>query len=155
MLYIRMTLCFMLIVINGLQVFGQSEKYEKQKEEKLAEPSPFESIISGSKQDQIVFQDDYVVAFVPLRKQAPVHLLIVPKKRVPTLNDATEDDAVMLGRLFLVAKKLAGEYGIDKTGYRVSVNTNEHAGQSVFHLHVHLVGGMILGPMVEQSYSEK
>lgn len=146
-----------LVLLTYLCVTGyaQSEKYEKEKQVKLANPSPFEAIISGSKQQEIVFQDDYVVAFVPLRKQAPVHLLIVPKKRVPTLNEATEEDAVLLGRLFLVAKKLAQEYGIDKSGYRLSLNTNEHAGQSVFHLHLHLIGGMPLGPMVEQSYSEK
>lgn len=151
----RVIVCLILIGFSALTVLGQSEKYEKEKQEKLSKPSPFEAIISGSKQDQIVFQDEYVVAFVPLRKQAPVHLLIVPKKRVPTLNDATEEDAVMLSRLFLVAKKLAADYGIDKTGYRISVNTNEHAGQSVFHLHAHLLGGMPLGPMVEQSYTEK
>jgi len=134
---------------------AQSEKYEQQKNEKLQKPSPFEAIISGAKQDQIIFQDDYVVAFLPLRKQAPVHLLIVPKKRIPTLNEVTEDDSIMLSRLLLAARNLANQYGIDKSGYRIAMNTNEDAGQSVFHVHLHLLGGMPLGPMAEQTYKEK
>ncbi|NJM26704.1 MAG: histidine triad nucleotide-binding protein [Bacteroidia bacterium] len=117
-------------------------------------PSPFENIISGTEQRQIIYQDDYVVAFVPLRKQAPVHLLIVPKRRIATLNEVREDDAVLLGKMMLAARKLAKDQGIDETGYRVSLNTNENAGQSVFHIHLHLLGGMALGPMVTQSYKE-
>ncbi len=139
----------------SLHARAQSEKYELSKLEKLSKPSPFEAIISGSKQDQIVYQDEYVVAFVPLRKQAPVHLLIVPKKRIPTLNDISSEDEVLLSKLLTAAKKLAIDYEIDKSGYRLAINTNENAGQSVFHIHVHLLGGMFLGPMVEQSYQEK
>ena len=75
-----------LVLLFCAATMAQSEKYEQQKNEKLQKPSPFEAIISGAKQDQIIFQDDYVVAFLPLRKQAPVHLLIVPKKRIPTLK---------------------------------------------------------------------
>ena len=98
----------------------------------------------------IVYEDDDVIAFVPLRLQAPVHLLIVPKKEIHTINDATDEDALVLGKLFLVAKKLAKEKGIAETGYRLSMNINEDAGQSVFHLHMHLLGGKKLGPMVTQ-----
>lgn len=144
-----------LVLLFCTATMAQSEKYEQQKNEKLQKPSPFEAIISGVKQDQIIFQDDYVVAFLPLRKQAPVHLLIVPKKRIPTLNEVTEDDSIMLGRLLLAAKNLAKQYGIDKSGYRIAMNTNEDAGQSVFHVHLHLLGGMLLGPMAEQTYKEK
>lgn len=147
--------CLLLILFTSISAMAQSEEYEKTKAEKLQKPSPFEAIISGPKQDEIIYQDEDVVAFVPLRKQAPVHLLIVPKERVPTLNEVTEYDTIMLSKLLLAAKNLAAEYGIDKTGYRIAINTNEDAGQSVFHIHVHLLGGMKLGPMVEQTYSEK
>ena len=98
----------------------------------------------------IVYEDDDVIAFVPLRLQAPVHLLIVPKKEIHTINDVTDEDALVLGKLFLVAKKLAKEKGISETGYRLSININEDAGQSVFHLHMHLLGGQKLGPMLTQ-----
>ena len=99
----------------------------------------------------IVYEDDEIIAFVPLREQAPVHLLVVPKKRIPTMNDIEESDANLIGRMFLVAKKLAKEKGIDQTGYRLSINTNEDSGQSVFHIHLHLLGGRKLGPMVTQT----
>ena len=147
--------CLLLILFTSISAMAQSEEYEKTKAEKLQKPSPFEAIISGPKQDEIIYQDEDVVAFVPLRKQAPVHLLIVPKERIPTLNEVSEDDAILLSKLLLAAKNLAAKYGIDQTGYRIAINTNEDAGQSVFHIHVHLLGGMKLGPMMEQTYSEK
>ncbi len=76
--------------------------------------------------------------------------MIVPKKEIHTINDVSDDDLMVLGKLFLVAKKLAKENGIAETGYRLSINTNEDAGQSVFHLHMHLLGGEKLGLMVSQ-----
>ncbi|MEM9833883.1 MAG: histidine triad nucleotide-binding protein [Bacteroidota bacterium] len=110
----------------------------------------FTKIINRELPANIVYEDEEVIAFVPLRLQAPVHLLIVPKKEIPTINDVTEADTQLLGKLFLVAKKLAAERGIAETGYRLSMNINEDAGQSVFHLHMHLLGGRKLGPMVTQ-----
>jgi histidine triad (HIT) family protein len=74
--------------------------------------------------------------------------LIVPNKEIPTVNDLTEEDQLVAGRLLLVAKKLAAEEGIAEDGYRLIVNCNEHGGQDVFHLHMHLIGGRPLGPMV-------
>ena len=97
-----------------------------------------------------MYEDEDIIGFVPLRLQAPVHLLIVPKKEIYTINDSTEEDTMLLGKLFLVAKRLAKEKGISETGYRLSMNINEDAGQSVFHLHMHLLGGEKLGPMVTQ-----
>ena len=82
--------------------------------------------------------------------QARVHVLIVPKKEIPTINDINDKDAMVLGKLFLVAKKLAKEKGIAETGYRLVMNINEDSGQSVFHLHMHLLGGEKLGPMMTQ-----
>ncbi|MFK7972914.1 MAG: histidine triad nucleotide-binding protein [Bacteroidia bacterium] len=100
----------------------------------------------------IEYEDDDIIAFVPLRSQAPVHILIVPKKRIPTLNDLSEADAAIFGKMYLIAKKLAAEKGIAESGYRTVFNTNEHSGQSVFHIHLHLIGGKLLGPMVTQDY---
>lgn len=151
----RLLTSLTVLLITSTWAFAQSEVYEREKLEKLQKPSPFEDIISGPKQDQIVFQDDYVVAFVPIRKQAPVHLLIVPRKRIPTLNEVTEDDSILLSRLLLAARNLAVKQGIDKSGYRIALNTNEAAGQSVFHVHLHLLGGMKLGPMVDQTYRDE
>ncbi|MDW3194393.1 MAG: histidine triad nucleotide-binding protein [Cytophagales bacterium] len=133
-------------------VTGQNPDYQQNKAEKIADGSVFTKIIKRELPADIVYEDDEIIAFVPLRLQAPVHLLIVPKKEIYTINDASDEDALMLGRMFLVAKKLAKEKGIAETGYRLSMNINEHAGQSVFHLHMHLLGGKTLGPMVTQDY---
>ena len=144
-----------MIFLRPIIVKAQSEKYELEKLQKeVGRPSPFEEIITGQKQDQIIYQDENVLAFVPLRKQAPVHFLIVPRKKIYSLNNASTEDELVLGRLLSEAKDLVKKYEVDKTGYRVSINTNENAGQTVFHLHVHRLGGMHLGPMVEQSYKE-
>lgn len=133
-------------------LLAASADYAARKAEKLAAPSPFEAIAAGTSATPLVYADDTVVAFVPLRKQAPVHLLIVPRKRIATLNDATDADAATLGHMFLVAARLAHAHGIAASGYRLALNTNEDAGQSVFHLHLHLLGGMDLGPVVSQTY---
>ena len=129
-------------------VWCQSPEYQKQKAGKIEKCSVFTRIINRELPATIVYEDDDIIAFVPLRLQAPVHLLIVPKKEIPTVNDVTDEDLLVLGKLFLVAKKFAKEYGISETGYRLTVNVNEDAGQSVFHLHMHLLGGGKLGPML-------
>lgn len=129
---------------------GQSKAYQEKKAKKITAGSIFTKIINREAPAAIVYEDDDIIAFVPLRLQAPVHLLIVPKKEIPTINDVEDADALMLGKMFLVAKKLAKEKGIAETGYRLSMNINEDAGQSVFHLHMHLLGGEKLGPMVTQ-----
>ena len=130
--------------------WGQNITYQQQKVEKIAKGSVFTKIINRELPATIVYEDNDIIAFVPLRLQAPVHLLIVPKKEIYTINEASDKDALLLGKLFLVAKKLAKEKGISETGYRLSMNINEDAGQSVFHLHMHLLGGEELGPMVTQ-----
>ena len=87
----------------------------------------------------IVLSDDHVVAFRDINPQAPVHIVIVPREHVPSLNEAT--DAEMLGQLSLAATKLARSEGVAESGYRTVVNTNRAAGQTVFHIHLHLLGG--------------
>ncbi len=139
-----------LILFCSLISRSQSLEYQQQKAEKIAKGSVFTKIINRELPATIAYEDDDIIAFVPLRLQAPVHLLIVPKKEIYTINEATEEDLMVLGKMLLVAKKLAREKGIAETGYRLSINTNEDAGQSVFHLHMHLLGGEKLGPMVAQ-----
>ena len=143
------TLLFLLLGI--FNSYSQSEAYQEKKAKKIAAGSVFTKIINREAPATIVYEDEDIIAFVPLRLQAPVHLLIVPKKEIPTINDVEDADALVLGKMFLVAKKLAKEKGIAETGYRLSMNINEDAGQSVFHLHMHLMGGKNLGPMVTQA----
>ena len=89
----------------------------------------------------IVYEDDDVLAFRDLNPQAPVHVLFVPKRALATLNDATPADAELIGKLVLAAAAYAKREGLDKDGYRTVINCNEHGGQTVFHLHVHLLAG--------------
>ncbi|MBG7630884.1 MAG: histidine triad nucleotide-binding protein [Bacteroidetes bacterium] len=140
-------LTFLLFAATG---WSQSSEYQKQKVEKIEKGSVFTKIIKRELPATIVYDDDDVIAFIPLRLQAPVHILIVPKKEIHTINDITDEDTLVLGKLLLVARKLAKEKGISETGYRLTINVNEDAGQSVFHLHMHLLGGKKLGPMLTQ-----
>jgi histidine triad (HIT) family protein len=100
----------------------------------------FEKIIAREIPAKIVWEDDDAIAFHDVDPQAPVHVLIVPKKVIPRLGAATESDAAILGKLLLSAAKLAKDLGVDKTGYRVVINSGADAGESVPHLHVHLLG---------------
>ncbi len=110
----------------------------------------FTRIISGETPAAIIYQDELVTAFHDIHPQAPVHILIIPNRRIATVNDATPEDEAALGRLFTVAARLAQEMGIAESGYRLLVNTNHDAGQVVYHLHMHLLGGRRLGPMLAQ-----
>ncbi|MFY0594563.1 MAG: histidine triad nucleotide-binding protein [Roseivirga sp.] len=134
------------------QAFSQSEAYASDKAKKLAVKSPFEKIWDEELPAEVVYKDSEIIAFVPLRRQTPVHFLIVPKKRIPTIADLEDADIHLIGKMYKVARDLAKEYNIAETGYRLSMNTNEDSGQSVFHIHLHLLGGMKVGPMVTQTY---
>lgn len=141
-------------IILPMIIHAQSTEYTQKKQKALASDSPFTKIINRELPATIAYEDDDIIAFVPLRKQAPVHLLIVPKKPIPSINNIDESDQMLMGKMFLVAKLLADREGIAETGYRLSLNNNEHAGQSVFHIHMHLLGGKFLGPMVTQDYKD-
>ena len=114
----------------------------------MAEETIFSKIIRKEIPSDIVYQDDVATAFRDINPQAPTHILIVPNKIIPTVNDATAEDETVLGHLFVVAAKIAEREGIAENGYRLIVNCNKHGGQEVFHLHVHLLGGRPMGPMV-------
>jgi histidine triad (HIT) family protein len=100
-------------------------------------------IVERSLPARIVFEDDEIVAFEDAHPQAPVHTLIVPRKHLASLKDATADDAALLGRMLVVATQLARERGLETRGYRMVFNTGAGAGQTVFHLHLHLLGGRV------------
>lgn len=101
----------------------------------------FSKIIRREIPADIVYEDDDVLAFRDLNPQAPVHVLFIPKHAIATLDDATHDDATVLGKLLLAAAAYAREQGFSKDGYRTVINTNGHGGQTVFHIHVHLLAG--------------
>jgi len=100
----------------------------------------FEKIIAREIPAKILWEDDDVIAFHDVNPQAPVHVLIVPKKVIPRLGAAAEGDRAVLGKLLLEAGRLAKELGIEKSGYRIVINSGPDAGESVPHLHVHLLG---------------
>ena len=101
----------------------------------------FCGIIEGRIKGDIVYRDDRIVAFKDVRPQAPVHILIVPVKHIGTLLEVEEDDKKLLGEIHAVANRLAEQQGIAKDGFRIVVNCGEKAGQTVFHIHFHLLGG--------------
>jgi histidine triad (HIT) family protein len=111
-------------------------------------PGIFSKIIAREIPSDIVFQDDRVTAFKDIHPIAPVHILIVPNKEIPTVDDVTEADEAVLGHMFLVAKQIARDLRISESGYRLLINCKEDGGQEVFHLHMHLLGGRKLGPML-------
>lgn len=104
----------------------------------------FCKIVAGSIDASIVHQNDAVVAFRDINPQAPTHILIIPRNHVATINELTESDAGDVGQLFLAAKEVAKMEGLAERGYRVVMNCMEGAGQSVFHIHLHLLGGRAL-----------
>ena len=111
-------------------------------------PTIFSRIVKGESPADIVYQDEQVTAFRDIRPLAPVHILIVPNKEIPTVNDITVDDEKLIGHMFVVAKQVAASEGVAESGYRLLVNTNRDANQEVFHLHLHLFAGRPLGPML-------
>ena len=98
-------------------------------------------IVAGELNAEIVHKSDKVVAFRDINPKAPTHVLIVPRKHVATINDLESTDAASVGALFLAAREIAAAEGLRDAGYRVVMNCNEGAGQTVFHIHLHLLGG--------------
>ncbi|TNF33038.1 MAG: histidine triad nucleotide-binding protein [Gammaproteobacteria bacterium] len=101
----------------------------------------FCKIASGDIPANIVYQDDHVVAFRDLNPQAPTHILVIPRKHIANTNDLQMEDAELIGKMYLAAKHIAHEEGIAEKGYRTVLNCNRDAGQTVFHIHLHLLGG--------------
>jgi histidine triad (HIT) family protein len=108
----------------------------------------FGRIVRGEIEADVVYQDDLVTAFRDINPRAPTHVLIVPNEPVATVADVEERHEAALGRMFTVARRIAEEDGIAESGFRLIINTRDHGGQEVYHLHMHVLGGRPLGPML-------
>jgi histidine triad (HIT) family protein len=107
----------------------------------MSSKSVFELILSGEIESEIIYEDDDIFAINDINPVARVHILVIPKKKIETINDLKDTDVNLVGKMIMVAKQLANETGIDDTGYRLLFNTNDDAMQTVFHIHLHLIGG--------------
>tara|TARA_R110000796_G_scaffold250209_2_gene378901 strand:- start:248 stop:628 length:381 start_codon:yes stop_codon:yes gene_type:complete len=116
----------------------------------MAEETIFSKIIRREIPADILYQDELVTAFRDITPQAPTHILIIPNHLIATANDVKASDEKALGRMITVAAKLADEAGIAEGGYRLIMNCNKHGGQEVYHIHMHLLGGKPLGPMLSR-----
>lgn len=105
----------------------------------------FCKIAAGDIPADTVYDDGEVLAFRDINPEAPVHLLLIPRRHIPTLNDLSEADAALVGRLYFAGKQIATELGVAESGYRTVINCNRDAGQLVFHIHMHLLAGRELG----------
>jgi histidine triad (HIT) family protein len=126
--------------------------YLNKKETGVTDDTPFilpsVSCTIHSKSNTPVYEDEHIIAFKDIKPLAPVHILLIPKKHIPDITGITADDAELIGRIHLAAVKIALDLGIDQSGFRLVNNCREDAGQEVFHLHYHLLGGENLGPFV-------
>lgn len=105
----------------------------------------FCKIIAGEIPSNKVYSDEGVYAFHDINPVAPTHILVIPKKHLPAINAAGEEDQELLGKLLLVANQIARDEGLDENGFRYAINTGEHGGQTIFHIHLHIIGGKKLG----------
>ncbi|MET4161382.1 histidine triad (HIT) family protein [Marinobacterium sp. MBR-111] len=105
----------------------------------------FCKILEGEIPAERVYEDDQVIAFRDINPQAPFHCLIIPRKHIATLNDIADDDREVVGHMIQAASKIAQRQGFDQDGYRTVFNCNTHGGQTVYHIHLHLLGGKPMG----------
>jgi histidine triad (HIT) family protein len=103
----------------------------------------FCQVASHEKPAKIVYEDEDCIVFRDINPKAPVHLLVIPRRHISSLNEILENDKALLGHLMTVVGRMAKEQGIDASGYRTVINTNAEAGQTVFHLHIHILGGRV------------
>jgi len=103
----------------------------------------FCKIVNGDIKSDKVFENDHILAFNDISPKAPVHILIIPKKHIPTILDLQDSDKWIIGELFSIANSIAKEKGVAEEGFRLVMNCNKNSGQAVFHIHLHLLGGRI------------
>ena len=101
----------------------------------------FCKIVKGESPSEFLFENDSFVVFRDIHPHAPVHLLIVPKRHIRSINDITENDSETIGEMFMIARDMAKKEGVDKSGYKLLFNVEKGGGQMIFHLHLHLMGG--------------
>lgn len=111
----------------------------------MSQETIFTKIINREIPATIVYEDEHTLAFEDINPQAPFHVLIIPKKEIPTINDINEQNASLVGNLYIVAAKLAKQHGFADDGYRVVMNCNQHGGQTVYHIHLHMLAGKEMG----------
>ena len=114
----------------------------------MQEKSVFELILSGELDSEFIYEDEEIFAINDINPVAKVHILIIPKRKIETINDTSLEDQNLLGKMILVAKDLAKKYNINKSGYRLITNCESDGGQEIPYLHFHLVGGLPLGRMI-------
>ena len=107
----------------------------------MEEKSVFEMILNKEIESEIIYEDDDIFSIQDINPVARIHLLIIPKKRINTINNLSDEDTLLVGKMIQVAKDLAKKYEIDESGYRLIFNTNDDSGQTVYHIHLHLIGG--------------
>ncbi|MDA9706010.1 HIT domain-containing protein [Acidimicrobiaceae bacterium] len=107
----------------------------------MEEKSVFEMILNNEIESEIIYEDDDIFSIQDINPVARIHLLIIPKKRINTINNLSDEDTLLVGKMIQVAKDLAQKYEIDESGYRLIFNTNDDGGQTVYHIHLHLIGG--------------
>ncbi len=107
----------------------------------------FCKIAKGEIPAEKVYEDEQIIAFNDINPVAPTHVLIIPKEHIPTLDALADDKIELVSRMVQAARKIARERGVHESGYRTLINCNKDAGQEVFHLHLHVIGGRKLGPM--------
>ena len=107
----------------------------------MVEKSVFEMILNKEIESEIIYEDDDIFSIQDINPVARFHLLIIPKKRINTINNLSDEDTLLVGKMIQVAKDLAKKYEIDESGYRLIFNTNDDGGQTVYHIHLHLIGG--------------
>ena len=98
-------------------------------------------IVSGDIPANVIYENDLVIGFRDINPKAPTHVLVIPRKHISTINDIADDDAMLLGSMYLAARDIASQEGLAAPGYRTVMNCGEAAGQSVFHIHLHVMGG--------------
>ena len=111
----------------------------------MSEGTIFDKIISKEIPADVIYEDDKALAFKTSIRKPPIHFLVIPKVRIATANDINEDNAALVGHLYVVAAKIAQEMGFDSTGYRCVMNCNPDGGQTVYHIHLHVLAGKALG----------
>ena len=111
----------------------------------MSETTIFDKIINREIPAEIIYEDDEVLAFNDINPQAPFHFLVIPKQAVATVNDITTDTAHLIGKLYIAAAKIAKEKGFAEDGYRCVMNCNSNGGQTVYHIHLHVLAGKALG----------
>lgn len=111
----------------------------------MPQPSIFTRIMSGELESDIVYEDDLIIAIRDINPKAPIHILIVPREPLVSVNDFNEDNVEIAGQMLVVAAKVAKQFGLDEKGYRLVINNGREGGQEIQHVHMHLLGGRRLG----------